>query len=114
MKLTKITLALGTLALGIASAASSYSLNVTSEVRAGDTQLKAGTYKVHIDGDKAIFKQGKTTVSVPVTVQQNATRYRYTEMEADNSVLQAIDLGGTSTKLVFSSSKSGNAVAAAH
>lgn len=106
MKLTKLTLCLATLALGIASAASSYTVTLSNAVTAGDTQLKPGQYKMQVEGNQAIFKQGKTSTSVPVTVEKNAKKFSYTTIETDNSKLQAIDLGGTNTKLVVGSAKS--------
>ena len=99
MKL-KLTLCLATLALGIASAASSYSVTLTSDMSAGTTQLKAGEYKIQVEGDQAIFKQGSATTPVPVTVEKNAKKFRYTTLETVDSKLQAIELGGTTTKLV--------------
>jgi len=107
MTLSKLTLCLATLALGIASAAT-YPITLPSDLKAGNTQLKAGDYKVQLEGDQAVFKQGKETIQVPVTVEQNATTYRYTTMEASSSALQSITLGGTKTKLVVKSAgKSG-------
>lgn len=105
MKITKFALCLATLALGVASAASNYTIALTSDTMAGDTHLKAGEYKVVVEGNQAIFKQGKTSTTIPVTVEQNATTYPYTAVETDNSKLNAIDLGGTKTKLVVSPAK---------
>src|SRR5690348_14710242 len=105
MKLTKLTLCLGTLALGIASAASDYTVTLVAPISAGETQLKAGQYKVQVEGNQAIFKQGKTSTAIPVSVEKNATKYRYTAVESIASKLTAIDLGGTDTKLVPSSAK---------
>jgi len=114
MKLTKLSLCVATLALGIASAASSYSIHLTSDLQAGATQLKAGDYKVQVQGSQAIFKQGKTTVQVPVTVETGNNTYRYTTMDADSTTLQAISLEGTKTKIVFvAGEKPTNEVAAA-
>ncbi|HEY1240158.1 MAG TPA: hypothetical protein VGF16_06350 [Bryobacteraceae bacterium] len=99
MKL-KLSLCLATLALGIASAASSYSVTLTSDISAGNSQLKAGDYKVAVEGNQAIFKQGKETTQVPVTVEKNAKKFRYTSLQSVDSKLQSIELGGTNTKLV--------------
>ena len=101
MTLNKVTLALATLAVGIAGAASSYSVRLNADFMAGDTPLKAGTYTVKLNGDQAIFSQGKTSASFSVTVEKRATPYRDTALEANGSALQAIDLGGTNTKIVF-------------
>jgi uncharacterized protein (DUF2141 family) len=106
MKLTKLTLCLATLALGVASAASSYTITLPSTITAGDTQLKPGQYKVAVEGNQVVFKQGKTTTAIPVSVEKNATKFRYTSLETESSKLQAIDLGGTTTKLVVAPAKS--------
>jgi len=104
MKL-KLALCLATLALGIASAASSYSVTLTSDMSAGNTQLKAGNYKVEVEGNQAIFKQGKETAQVPVTVEKNATKFRYTTVQTVDSKIEAIELGGSTTKLVVAPAK---------
>ena len=109
MKLTKLTLCFGTLVLGVASAASSYTINLSSDATAGSTQLKAGTYKLEVEGNQAIFKQGKATTTVPVTVEKAPTPFRYTSVDTRGSKLLEIDLHGTTTKLVFGSSQNGSA-----
>ncbi len=110
MKLTKLTLCLATLALGIASAASSYTITLPSDTMVGDVHLKAGQYKMTVEGNQAIFKQGKSSASVPVSVEQNATKFKYTAVESVDSKVNAIDLGGTTTKLVVSPAKSNGSV----
>jgi len=102
MKLTKLTLCLATLALGVASAASSFTITLPSAITAGDKQLKPGEYKVAVEGNQAIFKQGKTTTAIPVSTEKSTTKFKYTSLETESSKLQAIDLGGTTTKLVVS------------
>jgi len=109
MKLTKVSLCLATLALGIASAASSYKVTLPSDITAGATKIKAGEYQVQVEGNQAIFKQGKTSTTIPVAVENNATKFRYTSVETVSSELKAIDLGGTTTKLVIAPAKSGSA-----
>jgi hypothetical protein len=104
MKFTKMTLGLATLALGVASAASSYSLKLYDSVWIGATQLKAGEYKVEMQGDKAVFKIGKTVVEVPATLAKNDRKYSSTSFVSENSKVLEIDLGGTSDKILFSSS----------
>lgn len=101
MKLTKLSLCLATLALGIASAASNYTVKLSSNISAGDTQLKSGEYKLEVADNQVIFKQGKKSIPIPATVEKNASNYRYTSVETENSKLQAIDLGGTNMKIVF-------------
>jgi hypothetical protein len=108
MKMTKLTLCFGTLVLGVASAASSYTVNLTADLTAGSTQLKAGTYKLEVEGNQAIFKQGKTSTTIPVAVEKAPSAFRYTLVDTRDSKLLEIDLRGTTTKLVFGSSQRGS------
>jgi hexokinase len=101
MKLTKVSLCLATLALGVASAASSYSITLPADTWAGDTQLKAGEYKLQVETNQVTFSQGKTSVPVAVTVETKASKTPYTMLDTENSKLRAIDIGGTKLKIVF-------------
>jgi len=102
MKFIKLTCGLATLALGIAGAASSYSVKLSDSVSVGGTQLKAGEYKVEMQGDKAVFKIGKSVIEVPATVGKGDQKYAYTALVTQNSKVVEIDLGGTNTKILFS------------
>jgi hypothetical protein len=102
MKFMKLTFGLGTLALGIASAASSYSVKINESMSIGGTQLKAGEYKVEMVGDKALFKIGKSVVEVPATLGKSDRMYPYTALVTENSKIVEIDFGGTTAKILFS------------
>jgi hypothetical protein len=106
MKLGKLSFVFATLALGIASAASSYKVTIPSDIWAGDTQLKAGDYKVTVEGDKATFMKGKQTVQVPASVEKATVKTPETTLESTGTKLQAIDIGGTTTKIVIAPAKS--------
>ena len=54
---------------------------------------------------------GKQTVQVPASMETNAKKFSDTMLESSGTKLQAIDIGGTTTKIVFKSSKSGTAAA---
>jgi len=105
------TLALATLALAAASAASHYTLQLDSTQFAGGKELKAGEYKIEVSGDKAIFKSGKTVIEVPAALQKGERKYSLTTYESIDKKIQEIDLGGTSSKIVFGASTSGSAAA---
>lgn len=107
MRFMKLTLALGTLAL--AATAASHSVKLETAKSAGDKQLKPGIYKVEVVGDKAVFTSGKEVVEVPVTVQTAAKKYSLTSVQSLDSKITAIDLGGTTTKIVFGSVPEGSA-----
>jgi hypothetical protein len=101
MKLIKV-ISLATLALGIASAASSYSVKFTDSVWIGGTQLKPGDYKVEMQGDKAVFKSGKNVaVEVPATLEQSDKRYDYTSFLSQDSKVSEIDVGRTNMKILL-------------
>jgi len=102
MKLTKLILGLATLAVGIASAASSHSITFAHSVWIGATQLKAGDYKVEVQGDKAVFTSGKQVVAeAPATVGTSDKKFGITSFVAADSKVSEIDLGGTTTKILF-------------
>jgi hypothetical protein len=102
MKFTNVMLTLSTLALGIASAASSHTVSFYEPVWVGATQLKAGDYTVEMQGDKAVFKNGgKKVAEVPATLGSNDQKYKYTSFSSAASKVKEIDLGDTKSKIVF-------------
>ncbi len=101
----KMMLLFVTLALAVASAASSYHFSLFQPSYVGGKALKAGEYKIELNGDKATIKVGKETFEATVKVENgsekfNETSVRYTSADGKTSV-QEIRLGGTKTKLVF-------------
>lgn len=106
MKLSKLMLSFGTLALAIASAASSYSFSLFERSFVSGKELKPGDYKIQLNGDKATIKAGKQIVEAAVKVENGTEKFadtsvRYTNADGKMTV-QEIRLGGTTTKLVFS------------
>jgi hypothetical protein len=105
MKLTKLMLSFGTLALAIASAASSYHFSLFQPSVVAGKELKPGDYKVELNGDKAIIKAGKQTVEAAVKVETGTEKFSETSVRFDTTngkmTVQEIRLGGTNTKLVF-------------
>jgi hypothetical protein len=110
MKISKLALALTTFAIGIASAASNYSVTIASVTRVGQTELKPGDYKVTVEGDKVTFKSGKNVVEVPATVETGTKKYESTILDSSGSQLQDIEVGGTKVKIVFKSTSAPTAV----
>ncbi len=92
-----------TLALGIASAASSYDVKVYEPMSVGGTELKAGDYTVTMQGDKAVFKSGKKVVEVPATLGSSEKKFSSTSLLSMDKKVTEIDLGGTKSKIVFGS-----------
>jgi hypothetical protein len=112
MKLFKLSLSIATLALGVASAASSiYKVTIPADTWAGDTQLKAGSYKVTVAGNQAVFTMGKQSVQVPADMETGTSKFADTMLETSGTKLSAIDIGGTNTKIVFKATKAGAAAA---
>ena len=109
MRITKFALGISTLALGIASAASSHSLDLKHSVTIGGTELQAGSYKVEMQGDKATFKTGKSVVEVPATLGTNNRKYPTTGIVTDGPKLIEIDFGGSTEKMLFSAGTQQNA-----
>ena len=101
MKFMQLTFGIAALALGSASAASSYSLNLHDPVWIGGTQLKKGEYKVEMQADKAVFKLGKSVVEVPATMAKNDRKFPSTSFVSEGGKVVEIDFGGTMDKFLF-------------
>jgi hypothetical protein len=101
----KLMLSFGTLALAIASAASSYHFSIFQASYVAGKELKPGDYKIELNGDKATIKVGKQVLEAAVKVENGTEKFAETSVRyatADGKMtVQEIRLGGTSTKLVF-------------
>jgi len=105
MTMTKTVLTFATLALAVASAANKYSVTISEPATVAGTAIKPGTYSVVVDSGKATLSNGKTTVEVPVKVEEgkekfNSTTVRYNTAGSMYQV-QAIKVGGTKTTLTI-------------
>jgi len=96
-------MAFATLALAVVSAAPRvYHVTLSDPAWAGTTELKRGEYKVEIQGDKAVFKSGKTVVEVPAKMQENERNFDATSVRINKDrKLEEIEFGGSKTRLVF-------------
>src|SRR5271168_493832 len=105
MSLSRFVLSFGTLALALASAASTYSLTLFQPSMVGNTELKPGDYKLQVDGEKATIKNGKSSVEAAVKIETGDQKFANTVVRYSNGDgkyhVQEIRLGGTKTKLVF-------------
>jgi len=107
--MTNRLLLLGALALSTLSLASAktYDIMLTQASQAGSVQLAAGEYHVKIEGSNAIFTNLDTAkkTSVPVKVENVEKKYSVTAVDTNDSngssKVEAIELGGTTTKLGF-------------
>ena len=107
--MTKSLLMIGALALASVpfASAKSYDITLSERAKAGDVQLAPGEYKLKVEGSTAVFKDTRTDKSftAPVKVENAGTKFSETRIESkvegDMQNIQAIDLGGSSTKLEF-------------
>ena len=105
----KSLLATGALALaGLATAnAKSYDIILNSPAKAGATQLTPGEYKLKVEGQNAVFTnvQNSKSFTVPAKIETGEKKFNSTAMETtsqgDMDKIQAIELGGSTTKLEF-------------
>jgi hypothetical protein len=101
----KLLLSFGTLALAVASAASSYHFSIFERSFLAGQELKPGEYKIQLNGDKATIKAGKQTVEAAVKVENGTEKFSDTSVRYATAngkmTVQEIRLGGTTTKLVF-------------
>jgi hypothetical protein len=104
----KTVLLLAALSLAVAFAGpKKYNISLATPTKAGSAQLAPGNYSVQVEGDKVVFTDSKNkTVAVPVKVETEKAKFNQTAVEssekAGQAVMDAIDLGGTNTKVEFS------------
>jgi hypothetical protein len=97
-------LVLSSLSLGYAK---SYDLVFSSSVMAGNTELKAGEYKLKVKGNVAEFTNVDTdkTYTAPVKIEDTGKKHDVTAVDTTtnkgSSQIQKIELGGSTTDLNF-------------
>ena len=101
----KVLILFATLAVAAASAAT-YNVNLLEPTLLNGKELKAGQYKIDVQGDKAVFHRGKQTTEAPVRVETKGEKFRQTTFRYDRDPdgrmkLQEIKIGGSNTSLVF-------------
>jgi len=110
----KIIMGIGVfLGLGLAAyAGSSYSIRLSQPAEVGGTELKAGDYKVQVEGGKATIKGQGQTVEANVSVEDGGAKYPRTSVRYDTAdgkyKMERIQIGGTKTTLIFGNSDSGS------
>jgi hypothetical protein len=104
MMIKRFLLLVSVVTVAVASAASSFNLNFYQPTVVNGTTLKVGEAKLEIKDNKAIVKQGKTSVEVAVKVESGSNKYLYTTVgykDGDNHQIKDITIAGTTTKLIF-------------
>ena len=93
--------------LAVATAsARSYTVSLFQPSLVGTTELKPGEYKLEVNDQKAVIRQGKVQAESPVKIEEGETKFDTTAVRyvngADGKVhIQEIRIGGTKTKIVF-------------
>jgi len=104
MKLFRFAFSFASLAL-LASAAPVYKVKLTESAVIAGSAVKAGDYRIVVNGDKATLTTGKTSVEVPVKLETGTQKFQYTSVEIrtekGKNVVDDIQVGGTTTTLVF-------------
>jgi|SRR5665213_1272866 hypothetical protein len=96
-----ILLGFASIALAVASAASSYNVTFYDPVMINGSELKAGDYKLELKDNTAVIKQGKTVTEAPVKVENDGQKYQRTAVRMNGMQVEEIRIGGTHTRIVF-------------
>jgi len=84
------------------AATPSYKVSLLENAIVDGKQVKAGDYKVELNGNTATLKHGKNVIEVPAHEETASNKFATTEIQFDNkNDLQEIHVGGTNTKIVF-------------
>ena len=92
--------------LSLASA-KSYDIILTQASKAGNVQLAAGEYRLKVEGSNAVFTNmdSNKSYTVPVKVENADKKFEQTAVDTNesngSSTVEAIELGGSTTKLGF-------------
>jgi hypothetical protein len=84
----------------------SYEVIFSAPAKVGGVQLKAGEYKVTVDGANAVFTDSKAkSVTAPVKVENATKKFQHTAVDASREgtidTVNSIEFGGSTTKLEF-------------
>jgi hypothetical protein len=96
-----ILLGFASLALVVASAASTYNVTFYQPVMVNGSELKPGDYKLELKDKTVVIKQGKSITEAPVTVATENQKYQRTAVRLNGMQVEEIRIGGTNTRLVF-------------
>ena len=88
-------------------AAKSYNLTIAEPSKVAGVELAKGSYTLHLEGDKAVFKGPRSKeISVPVKLENGTgKKFEFTSVEATQKggedTIKLIHLGGSTTTLEF-------------
>jgi hypothetical protein len=109
----KFVFAFASLALAIASAATHYTVELSVPSEINGQVLQPGSYKLELNGNHAVLKNGKTSVEADARVENQDKKFFDTTVryapDGQNSKIEEIRIGGTTIKVVFAKTQaSGN------
>jgi hypothetical protein len=100
----KLLLLFLTVAMMVVSAAT-YKVTLFRTSVVGGQELKAGDYRVIVDGDKAVISMGKQKVEAAARIETADTKFSSTVVryapDGDKMKIIEIRIGGTKQKLIF-------------
>jgi hypothetical protein len=100
----KIMFAVATFALTALAASNTFHVTFDDAAWINGTQVKAGDYKIQVEGNKATIKSGKTVVEAPVKLETADHKFQSTGVvKDDKQKVQEIQIGGTNERIVFQS-----------
>lgn len=101
----KLMFILFTLTLAAFAASNTFHVTFDSNAWIGATEVKAGEYKVTVEGDKATLKAGKTVIEVPAKLETAERTFSMSGVVMKNingkQQVEEIQIGGTKTHIVF-------------
>ena len=105
MRMRKVLLFFLVAGLAVASARS-YTITLFETATVGTTVLKPGDYKLEVNDQTAVIRQGKVQTESLVKVEEGDTKFAVTAVRYVNDAngkvrIQEIRIGGTKTRLVF-------------
>jgi len=107
----KVTLAGLTLAIAAFAASNTFHVTFDNDAWIGTSEVKSGSYKIQIEGDKAILKSGKNVIEVPAKLETAEHKFQSTGVVVNTvdkkSKVEEIQIGGTNERIVFPASAPG-------
>jgi hypothetical protein len=91
-----------------AQAEAHFKFTAPGPITVAGTKLKQGEYKVDVEGSEATFKMDGKSFKVPATIQMEGRAYKDTSIDATNSNVRAIHVGGTVISVLFAGAPAGN------
>jgi hypothetical protein len=85
------------------AATKGYRVDIFEDSVVEGNSLKAGEYRIEMQNDVAVIKQGKQTIEVPAHLESGTNKFSATQLLYDNGKMLEIHLGGSRVTIVFGS-----------